>query len=140
MSEIMKYMKRIEKVGSRETCSPPPTDTDEDFLVLVDAIDWNDLCACLEEGGFEVEGNYAPEAGVTPEEGFLSFRKGDGKDAVNFILTCSEEFFNLFMAATLEAKRLNLMLKEERVALFQKILYGNVVKANTLNNLLVEMW
>lgn len=120
MSEAMKYMKKCVPVGSRVTCNPPPTDTDEDFLVLVAVEDWNDLCGCLDYEGFEMEGSYAPEVGVTPDEGFLSFRKG----TVNFILTTSEEFFNLFMAATMEAKRLNLMLKEERVALFQKMLYG----------------
>lgn len=139
MSEIMKYMRKCSPVGSRVTCSPPPTDTDEDFLVLVDEIDWEDLVGCLEEKGFEMEGSYAPEVGVTPNEGFLSFRKG----TTNFILTCSEEFFNLFMAATLEAKRLNLMLKEERVALFQKMLYGVDVAQEELfsmPDLAVENW
>lgn len=124
MSEILKYMKRCEPTGSSITCSPAPTDTDEDFLVLVSAEDWNDLCECLDYEGFEPEGNYAPTDTVIEDESFFSFRKG----TINFILTCSEEFFEKFMEAIREAKRLNLMFKQERIVLFQKVLYGITVE------------
>ncbi len=43
---------------------------------------------------------------------------------INVIATASEEFFYKFMESTAEAKRLNLLLKDDRIALFQKILYG----------------
>lgn len=138
MSEAMKYMKRIEKVGSRVTCSPPPMDTDEDFLVPVAQEDLQDLAACLDERGFELGGSE-----VVPAEddncvvgqddfGFQSWKKG----SINFILTCSEEFFDKFMEATRIAKEKNLLLKEERIALFQKVLYGVNIPAN----LSVENW
>lgn len=96
-------------VGSRITCSPAPTDTDEDWLYLVRSPMPDSLL------GFALEGDQQ-----YPVENFRSFRK----DNVNYILTDSEEFFEKFMVATRLATRLNLMVKADRIALFQAVLYG----------------
>lgn len=132
MSELMKLMKRIEPVGSRVTCEPPPEDSDADFLVLVAEEDFDDFTSLLEDGGWELGGSVVAPAEFdvsaysTAGYGFNSYTKEMECGTVyNFIITCSEEFFDKFMAATAEAKALNLLKKEERVALFQKVLYGN---------------
>jgi len=48
-------------------------------------------------------------------------RKGE----INLIITTSKDFFDKFVKATEMAKEQNLLLKDERITLFQKILYNN---------------
>jgi hypothetical protein len=107
----------ITPVGSRVTCDPPPTDTDEDWLVhsynVQKAID------LLSQNGFTLDNpnlHYAPDTGA-----FNSWRKGN----VNVILTKDYDFNRRFLAASAMAKRFNLLEKPDRVALFQAVLYGN---------------
>lgn len=57
-----------------------------------------------------------------PREGFASWRRGE----VNIILTSSRQFFDRFVLATWVAKKLRLASKEDRVTLFQAILYEKV--------------
>lgn len=115
----------VEPVGSRVTCNPAPTDTDADFLCLVTPAAMPRVVVDLDEAGFALGGsiilddmNYTP-----PEDRFGSWKKGE----VNVILTSSPIFFRRFLAATAVAKRLNLLDKADRVALFQAVLYGNDV-------------
>lgn len=114
---------RFEPVGSRVTCDPAPTDTDEDFLVLVTPETFADfeLALCLQ--GFEFGGSRIHAGGclLGDESSFQSYTLG----AENVIVTASEAFFNRFMAATSVAKRLNLLDKSDRIALFQAVLYGS---------------
>ncbi len=106
---------KFEPVGSRVTCDPPPTDTDQDILVLVaDMFDaafagWS----CETEAEYEGDGS---------DLKFVSYREGN----VNLIVTDDEKFFDTFMIATRTAKKLNLMQKKDRVTLFRAILYGAV--------------
>jgi hypothetical protein len=51
---------------------------------------------------------------------FQSLKHG----SVNLILTDKTEFYDLFMLATKTARMLNLTKKEDRIRLFQFILYG----------------
>lgn len=116
----------ITPVGSRVTCNPPPIDTDEDHLILLeDNTDkWRQLCEWLFENGWTRGGSL--EAGVieiNKDDKFESWTF----DELNFIITCSEIFYHRFMAATHVAKRLNLMDKPDRIALFQAVLYANQV-------------
>ena len=123
MIEIIEMCERFEPVGSRITCNPPPTDTDEDFLCLVSADKFNEffnlICQDYELGG-SVPFN---EKDICSDECFSSFTKG----TTNIIATASQVFFDKFMIATNEAKRLNLLEKADRISLFQSILYGNEV-------------
>ena len=100
-------------VGSRITCDPPPTDTDQDILVYVpDISQWMELWDVLEDLGWEWEGaNYC----ALP---FDSWRKGE----YNLILTRYEEWFNNFMTATAQCKKDNILDKAARVAVFDSIL------------------
>lgn len=107
---------RFEPVGSRVTCSPPPLDTDEDFLALVKDDDeaWAELLSM----GFET-GTDRDYDGMASN--FISFKRGQ----TNVIVTEDEEWFKRFMAASHVAKRLNLLKKADRIALFQAVLYAN---------------
>jgi hypothetical protein len=110
----------IVPVGSRVTCSPPPMDTDEDFLLLVDDIQIS--VKNLKEMGFS--------SGMTPEqeaeyEGlqrvsgsrFKSLRFG----VTNYIITDSHFFFERFLTATHICKTLNLMEKSQRIMVFNGV-------------------
>ncbi len=112
-------------VGSRVTCSPAPTDTDEDFLVFVPG-EPNEVHALIDrpltEAGWDLGGSL-PTDMQTPIEShhrFWSYTRGDQ----NLIITASEPFYARFLAATAVAKRLNLLSKDDRIALFQAVLYG----------------
>lgn len=109
----------ITPVGSRVTCDPPPTDTDEDWLVIIKYPKLNDSLFLLEKEGYKLDN---PKEHYRPEEGrFNSWRKGN----TNLIVTRDLEFHRRFLAATHVAKTLNVMKKQDRVTLFQAVLYGN---------------
>jgi len=103
-------------VGSRVTCNPPPMDTDRDILVLVN--DWRAAGeACARLGFFTSGSQIGREA---QEMDFVSVKR----DELNLLLTDRDEFYDLFIAASSVAKRLNVMDKMDRIALFQAVLYG----------------
>lgn len=113
-----------ERVGSRVTCDPAPTDTDEDILVLTTAQLWGDLSAILEVDKFEKGGSdCGDQSGYLQANAlrFQSFTLG----VLNLIITFDPEFYRRFMAATGVAKRLNLLDKTDRIVLFQAVIYGN---------------
>lgn len=116
---------KYELVGSRITCDPAPTDTDQDVLVLTTAELWAEhlgtgLAICgFEKGGSDC-GNQSDYLAQVPLS-FQSFTLGD----LNLIITFDPEFYRRFMAATGVAKHLNLLDKGDRVMLFQAVLYGN---------------
>ena len=99
-------------VGSRVTCNPPPMDTDEDHLVLVD--DALKAVATLTDFGFEFDRE--KYSGMGPL-GFVSLRFGE----LNYIVTEDKDFFTTFLSATALAKRFNLLKKEDRIALFDAV-------------------
>lgn len=111
-------------VGSKVTCNPPPTDTDLDVLVLIKDTNFWSYIHHLGDQGFQLGGSDvvpAEEEYLKEWDGFQSYKRGE----INLIITTSEEFFDKFMEATAIAKEKNLLKKEDRVALFQKILYNN---------------
>ena len=110
----------IEPCGSRVTCDPAPTDTDADYLVVApsskDAIAKINMALCEEE--FELEGGEHYQVSVAG--GFTSWRLGD----INLIISANDDFVMRHRAATSIAKRFNLMVKADRIALFAAVLYG----------------
>lgn len=111
-------------VGSRVTCDPAPTDTDEDHLVWVWPDDLDATLEALEAAGYREAEAYATYAGNARTDwgaNFLSLRNGE----INILLTTSETFFRRFVAASSVAERLNLLDKEDRICLFQAVLYAN---------------
>lgn len=107
----------VEAVGSRITCVPTPINTDEDWLVLVR--DNGKAAVALSQAGYTLDNpnnHYRPEQAV-----FNSWR---GPNAQNLIVTDDWDWHRKFLAATSIAKRLNLLQKADRIALFQAVLYG----------------
>ena len=102
---------KIDYVGSRVTCVPAPTDTDEDVLILTDDLS-KFVTGCV-KAGFKKTGSYAGTA-------FVSLRQGE----VNLIITDEGEFYDKFMLATHVCKSLNVLDKQHRITVFQAILYG----------------
>ncbi len=106
--------------GSRVTCDPQPACSDWDYTVhapdtaAVSAI----VTDVLPKAGFGWEGSEHYQNAAA--DGFMSWRKGD----VNLIVTSSAEFASKHRVATSLCKRLNLTDKQDRVALFQAVLYG----------------
>lgn len=116
---------KYELVGSRVTCDPAPTDTDQDVLVLTSRDLWEDgLGTGLAASGFEKGGsdcgNQVDYLASVPNS-FQSFTCGE----LNMIVTFDPEFYKRFLAATGVAKMFNLLSKDDRVMLFQAVLYAN---------------
>lgn len=109
-----RQLRQAAPTGSRVICNPPPTDTDEDIVVLVR----NTTVACqqLLDAGFDATVNDDYDI-----DGFVSLRRG----ALNLIVTKDESFYSAFVAATHVAQKLNLLNKADRVSLFQAVLYRN---------------
>lgn len=116
---------KYQLVGSRVTCDPAPTDTDQDVLVLTDLTMWRaHLEPLLVDGGFEKGGSDCGDSAGYMSGcplSFQSFTLGE----LNLIVTFDAEFYRRFLAATGVCKHLNLMPKSDRVMLFQAVLYGN---------------
>lgn len=117
----------VEPVGSRVTCNPAPTDTDEDFLCmahggyLMDTEGDGEIPGKLARLGFTAEScaSYTDDSGEHNSI-FMSWRRGE----TNLIVTQDEDFYNKFLVASVLAKRFNLLNKEDRISLFQAVLYG----------------
>jgi hypothetical protein len=116
--------KRITAVGSRVTCNPPPVGTDQDWLVHVAEDQYDKFAKALMDDGWEVGGSAIPidVDYRNPHEKFNSFTKGED----NIIATASAEFHRRFLSATATAKALNLLEKQDRIRLFQAVLYGAI--------------
>jgi len=125
---LNKFAEQFMACGSRVTCVPAPTDTDRDWIVLIKDGAWDEFCTVLFESSWEQGGSSIPNEVNTldPDERFNSFTFGED----NIIATISTEFYRKFVAATSVAKRLNLLNKDDRIALFQAVLYGNTHQVN----------
>jgi hypothetical protein len=107
--------------GSRVTCNPPPVDTDEDWLVHTEnALAFREVALDV---GFNIGGSLFLDAQcpLNADDRFSSYMRGDE----NLIVTQDRHFFDKFKAASSVAKRLNLLDKADRIALFQAVLYAN---------------
>jgi hypothetical protein len=109
----------MEYVGSRVTCNPAPTDTDEDILVLTSEDDIYRLVEDCKVVGFKGGEVYFSASGTASSD-FYSLRKGE----INLIITSRKEFFDKFLLATHVCKTLNVMSKQHRITVFQAVLYG----------------
>lgn len=127
MLEVLESGTIIVPVGSRVTCSPPPTDTDEDFLLLVENM--NDAASKLIDIGFsaymthEQFEDYKALHGVSRGR-FTSLRLGD----VNYIVTESAFFFDRFLTATHICKTMNVMDKQHRILIFHAVFGESYLK------------
>lgn len=126
---FIRHAERYRLVGSRVTCNPPPLDTDQDVLVEVHSCNRIAMEEQMRQEGYVLEGSAPTDvvAGLgdvmDPQRVFTSMRKG----SMNYILTSDPDFYQRFTAATELAKKFNVLAKADRIAMFQAVLYGNVV-------------
>lgn len=116
------------KTGSRVICTPKPEGSDEDTLVLIEGdLETAEVLLTMQGLGFSYEGNrhYTSKGEQKP---FQSWRNG----TANWVLTNSPAYFELFSLATALAKRLNLLDKQDRIAVFAAILYGEEHNIHTI--------
>jgi hypothetical protein len=109
-------------VGSMVTCDPPAWGTDEDWLLLLAPTTPGIL-----ELGFAAIGGWVREGSMCSEGSgeFTSYRYQTPDLNLNIIITEDQRFLDRFMLATKVSTRLNLKDKNDRITLFQAILYGN---------------
>ena len=113
---IPSYLYKVSfPTGSNYICNPPVTNTDVDEMFLVDD---------LQEVNFQLTGLGWTKCGLEEEtyQDKPSHWAAYRKENMNALLTTDLKYFMNFFKATEEAKHLNLLNKEDRVALFQKIL------------------
>jgi hypothetical protein len=102
------------RTGSREICSPPPMNTDVDFVVL-DASG----AGMFHKNGFQL-GTVEDHEKYGAAD-FMAYRRGE----VNLIVVDTWAQFKAWKAATAAAKQMNIKEKQKRIELFQGVLYGN---------------
>ena len=107
--------------GSNYMCDPPVTSTDIDYAILVnDTILDCGFVQYLGNLGFSIDGNDSnkkDDGNNYPDSNFISMRR----DNYNFIMFCNKNHYERFHLATEKCKELNLLLKGNRVALFEMI-------------------
>ena len=125
IKELFDSAVEITHVGSRVTCNPAPTDTDDDWLILIDNHNrMPEIDEKLKEAGFEIGGSAFRSAGCRNEHDFFwSYTKGE----LNLIIVGTVDFYIKFMDATKLCAKFNLLNKKDRIALFQYVLYGNLI-------------
>lgn len=105
--------------GSRVTCRPEPVFSDYDYLVFCpDARAVSQAVSIMSSHGFLWEGSEHYQNAAA--SGFMSWRGGE----VNLIVTGDPEFAARHAVATKLCSRLNLMDKQDRIAVFQAVLYA----------------
>jgi hypothetical protein len=130
ISRIATLCDALAAVGSRVTCVPAPTNTDEDYLALVQTSERHSiLMEALAADNWKLGGSLV--LAREKKSPFLSFTLGE----LNLIVTESAYFYERFLVATALAKRLNVLDKEDRKAIFQAVLYGNEHNVHTVEPL-----
>lgn len=102
---------QVAQTGSSYTCNPPVTDTDIDFVIY--SQDWDKLHDWCEKNAFKTNfEDYELEE-------FRSYKRG----IINLIVTNDATFYRRFVKATELAKQLNLLDKQQRIDIFDFVMY-----------------
>jgi len=101
--------------GSSVICDPPVLDTDFDYVILVPLGSY-EVDNLLENNGFKT--NYADYDMME----FRSWKQGQ----LNYIITDHIEWYEKMELATKLAKKLNLREKQQRIGLFDYVMYGDI--------------
>lgn len=101
--------------GSSVICNPPVLNTDFDYVILVPRNSY-ELDQFIEDQGFKT--NYADY----DLEDFRSWKQGQ----INYIITDNIGWYAKMRTATKLAKKLNLLDKQQRIDLFDYVMYGTI--------------
>lgn len=100
----------IAPTGSYYICNPPVTNTDLDFIVLIEQGTKDRVYDEMIAQGWLFDGSFV--------SGNPSFWFSVRRNNVNLIVTDNALYYERFLEATETAKRLNLTKKKDRMALF----------------------
>lgn len=118
---IEQFVIGIQPTGSNYICNPPVEDTDKDYIVLIQPFSMTDVDIVLSDDYWAMGGSVPmPLTDMVSYNGFISYKK----DNINLIVTENTALYTNFVLATEQAKQLNLLDKQDRIDLFQKVLYG----------------
>jgi len=140
--EILQYLiTRCNMVGSRDICPETATDnTDHDYLMLANPIGAFFVRIVLylnrykrRHGGITY---FNPIPVMTQTAGFQVWKSIKNNITVDVLLTTDKGFYDKFMEAHNEAKRLKILDKAERLVLFQKIIYDHVITVEDMQKYL----
>lgn len=106
----------IYQTGSSVICDPPVLDSDIDYVICTAR--FVEFDKFIVDAGFRNTSGDAEEY-VLQEDGFTCYRRNN----INLIVTESYDLYLKRVSATGLAKKLNLLKKKDRIALFQYILY-----------------
>lgn len=105
------------RTGSREICDPPVLTTDADWVVLIEDDPLKvKVCALMMMTGLAAK---SVKEGYEPDSANLCV--GD----VNVIVLSTKEQFAKWYVATAAAKQMNLLLRSDRVDLFNAVCRGD---------------
>ena len=113
------YIDRWHPTGSRFICDPPVMNTDIDYLCFCTDNQYT-FKLQFEGWSFTNPNNSGKYEGC--ERHFDTFRRNE----YNLIITKDFDFYCRFAYATHVAKKQNLTNKQDRINLFQEILYGRM--------------
>ena len=116
--------------GSRFVCDPPVLDTDDDWVILVENLEYAKYKAARLSWYYADMGYYRADGSCEELAPFVSMRHS--KDNSNYIFTDDAEFYDRYVAATLLAKKYNLLNKADRIQLFHAVLYGEYIDTPVL--------
>lgn len=108
--------------GSRYICNPPITTTDVDFVLFVEDI--QAAYKQLRETSWKIGGEDNKTYGEPEVNGWFSAKKKINEALVNYIVVSDQDQFSKWVTATELAKKLNLLKKEDRIALFEVVVKG----------------
>lgn len=112
---LNKYIHVKSLVGSKAICSPPPDDTDEDWLVyFVGEEKRQEAIELLKDEGWKYDDNYPID------KEFVSLKQ-EGNEC-NLIMTSNENFYADFTVAVEICKKFNVMDKDLRIWVHNKIM------------------
>lgn len=116
--QMAMYVLNLAPVGSKYCVSPPPEDSDTDFLCLLSTKNMSSFQQEAVKDGWVDEGN---EKGYE-EEFFVSLRK----ESINLILTWDRYMYDMFVVAAELCKLLNLKDKTQRIAVHNAVMHGKL--------------
>jgi len=108
--------------GSRYICDPPVTTTDVDFVLFVDDI--QAAYKQLRETSWKIGGEDNKTYGEPEVNSWFSAKKKINEALVNYIVVSDQDQFSKWVTATELAKKLNLLKREDRIALFEVVVKG----------------
>lgn len=108
--------------GSRYICNPPVTNTDDDYVLFVEDI----KAAYLEllDTNWTIGGANNASYAVEDIDNWFSAKKHINGEVINYIVVGDQETFSKWVTATELCKKLNLLKKEDRIALFEVVVKG----------------